>query len=311
MHGRARLLYVACGLTFSTTSFRRIGSRRRRGNAERAGSWSSTDPREPFDHRRFAEFPELLREGDLLVRNDVRVRLARLFGRDGEGRLVEVFLLRPDRRRPSPLGGALANRGGGQEGKKHPLPGRSRSARGERAGGRPARDRLRQGARRKPSRANRQRPPATLHPARAGRSRPARGPRGLPDRLRPRAPGGRRADRGTPLHRRGSGEYPESRCRHRGPDALHRRGNVQARREQRHGISSLRSGGCRHSRATLAEIDNARRQRRRVIAVGTTVTRALEAAARLPGGLATGETSLSRRTSSSRRASSSARWTPC
>lgn len=44
-------------------------------------------------HRRFAEFPELLREGDLLVRNDVRVRPARLFGRDAEERLVEIFLL--------------------------------------------------------------------------------------------------------------------------------------------------------------------------------------------------------------------------
>lgn len=44
-------------------------------------------------HRRFAEFPELLRDGDLLVRNDVRVRPARLFGRDPEGRMVEIFLL--------------------------------------------------------------------------------------------------------------------------------------------------------------------------------------------------------------------------
>lgn len=44
-------------------------------------------------HRLFAELPELLREGDLLVRNDVRVRPARLFGRDAEGRLVEIFLL--------------------------------------------------------------------------------------------------------------------------------------------------------------------------------------------------------------------------
>ncbi len=45
-------------------------------------------------HRRFAELPELLRPGDLLVRNDVRVRPARLFGRDAEGRLAEIFLLR-------------------------------------------------------------------------------------------------------------------------------------------------------------------------------------------------------------------------
>ncbi len=44
-------------------------------------------------HRRFTDFPDLLRDGDLLVRNDVRVRPARLFGRDAEGRLVEIFLL--------------------------------------------------------------------------------------------------------------------------------------------------------------------------------------------------------------------------
>ncbi len=44
-------------------------------------------------HRHFRELPELLRGGDLLVRNDVRVRPARLYGRDAAGRLVEIFLL--------------------------------------------------------------------------------------------------------------------------------------------------------------------------------------------------------------------------
>ena len=44
-------------------------------------------------HRRFADLPQLLRPGDLVVRNDVRVRPARHFGRDAEGRLVEIFLL--------------------------------------------------------------------------------------------------------------------------------------------------------------------------------------------------------------------------
>ena len=47
-------------------------------------------------HRRFAELPGILREGDLLVRNDVGVRPARLYGRDSEGRLVEIFLLREE-----------------------------------------------------------------------------------------------------------------------------------------------------------------------------------------------------------------------
>jgi len=46
-------------------------------------------------HRRFAELPDLLRPGDLLVRNDVRVRRTRLYGRDERDRLVEIFLLRP------------------------------------------------------------------------------------------------------------------------------------------------------------------------------------------------------------------------
>ena len=45
-------------------------------------------------HRRFGELPELLQPGDVLVRNDVRVRPARLYGHDAENRLVEIFLLR-------------------------------------------------------------------------------------------------------------------------------------------------------------------------------------------------------------------------
>jgi S-adenosylmethionine:tRNA ribosyltransferase-isomerase len=48
-----------------------------------------------ISHRVFADFPELLRPRDLLVRNDVRVRPARLYGEDAEGRIVEIFLLKP------------------------------------------------------------------------------------------------------------------------------------------------------------------------------------------------------------------------
>src|SRR5262249_47219982 len=44
-------------------------------------------------HRSFSDSPELLREGDVLVRNDVRVRPARLWGRDEQDRVVEIFLL--------------------------------------------------------------------------------------------------------------------------------------------------------------------------------------------------------------------------
>ncbi len=46
-------------------------------------------------HRRFEELPDLLAAGDLLVRNDVRVRNSRLYGRDEKDRLVEIFLLSP------------------------------------------------------------------------------------------------------------------------------------------------------------------------------------------------------------------------
>lgn len=44
-------------------------------------------------HRLFSELPAILRPGDLLVRNDVRVRPARLYGRDPQDRIVEIFLL--------------------------------------------------------------------------------------------------------------------------------------------------------------------------------------------------------------------------
>lgn len=46
-------------------------------------------------HRRFSDLPQVLRPGDLLVRNDVRVRPARLYGRDPQDRIVEIFLLKP------------------------------------------------------------------------------------------------------------------------------------------------------------------------------------------------------------------------
>src|SRR5688572_21487901 len=53
------------------------------------GSWA---------HRRFADLPGLLREGDLLVVNDTRVRAARLRGRraaPGTGGRVEALLVEP------------------------------------------------------------------------------------------------------------------------------------------------------------------------------------------------------------------------
>lgn len=47
-----------------------------------------------IEHRRFADFPDLLREGDCLVLNDSRVLPARLIGARDSGGAVEVVLLR-------------------------------------------------------------------------------------------------------------------------------------------------------------------------------------------------------------------------
>ena len=46
-----------------------------------------------FEHRRFADLPELLRAGDLLVLNDTRVMPARLFGCKPSGGKIELLLL--------------------------------------------------------------------------------------------------------------------------------------------------------------------------------------------------------------------------
>ena len=48
-----------------------------------------------IEHRRFADFPRLLRAGDLLVLNDTRVVPARLEGRRPGGGRIELLLLRP------------------------------------------------------------------------------------------------------------------------------------------------------------------------------------------------------------------------
>lgn len=46
-----------------------------------------------LDDLRFVDLPDLLREGDLLVVNETRVRRARLHGRDAAGRDVELLVL--------------------------------------------------------------------------------------------------------------------------------------------------------------------------------------------------------------------------
>ena len=48
-----------------------------------------------IEHRVFAAFPEYLRPGDVLIVNDTRVMPARLFGVYEDGKSVEVLLVRP------------------------------------------------------------------------------------------------------------------------------------------------------------------------------------------------------------------------
>ena len=53
------------------------------------------DPRrDAIEHRRFAEFPDLLERGDLLVLNDTRVIRARLLGRKDSGGTAELLIER-------------------------------------------------------------------------------------------------------------------------------------------------------------------------------------------------------------------------
>ena len=60
------------------------------------------DPaRDACEHRSFAEFPSLLGERDVLVLNDTRVLAARLIGRKASGGRVELLLLEPDPRAPA------------------------------------------------------------------------------------------------------------------------------------------------------------------------------------------------------------------
>ncbi|EFK96008.1 Queuosine biosynthesis protein [sediment metagenome] len=49
----------------------------------------------PPEHRTFADLPELLQPGDLLVRNDTRVIPARLLGKRSGGGKTELLLVHP------------------------------------------------------------------------------------------------------------------------------------------------------------------------------------------------------------------------
>jgi S-adenosylmethionine:tRNA ribosyltransferase-isomerase len=64
--------------------------------AQRSGSRLLDGRAEPPSDRRFAELPDLLREGDLLVVNDTRVVKARLRGTKASGGAVEALVERVD-----------------------------------------------------------------------------------------------------------------------------------------------------------------------------------------------------------------------
>ena len=49
--------------------------------------------RKKWEHRKMKEFPDFLLAGDLLIFNDTKVFPARLIGRDGAGRILEILLL--------------------------------------------------------------------------------------------------------------------------------------------------------------------------------------------------------------------------
>ena len=59
------------------------------GSADPAGKMGNST----YTHCRFSDLPQFLRSGDLLVLNDTRVMPARLYGRKPEGAAVEVLLL--------------------------------------------------------------------------------------------------------------------------------------------------------------------------------------------------------------------------
>ena len=224
-----------CASTPSTTTCPRTASPRRRGPAGRAACSFSTGATGAVAHRRFADLPELLRPGDLLVRNDVRVRPARLYGRDAEERLVEIFLLRPRRPGSAALARAREARPPGANRAPHRLR-RRRGRRGGRGRATTARGPC-SSTRRSTTRAldaARPHSPASVHPPGRRSAGPARGSRGVSDRLRARAARGRRADRGPALHRADSRRDPRARRRDRRPDAGGRRRHFQAGDRRRH-----------------------------------------------------------------------------
>lgn len=70
----------------------------------------------PFADRQVRDFPQLLRKGDLLVFNDTRVIPARLFGQKESGGRVEILIERllPDNRARAQIGASKSPKPGGR-----------------------------------------------------------------------------------------------------------------------------------------------------------------------------------------------------
>jgi S-adenosylmethionine:tRNA ribosyltransferase-isomerase len=237
-------------------------------------------------HRRFADFPELLRDGDLLVRNDVRVRPARLWGRDAGGRLVEIFLLhtvagddrrwlslaKPGRRakanREIRFAGELAARVAAvhDDGKREIQFDRGvDDALLERIGSVPLPPYIRReaGAPDRPEDRDAYQTVFAREPRAV--AAPTAGLHFTPELLeRIRRRGVRIADLTLSI---GAGTFK--------PVTVEETADHRLDEEE-----------VEIPAATLSEVGSARREGRRVVATGTTVTRALEAAGRLPGGFA-------------------------
>lgn len=236
-------------------------------------------------HHRFVDLPQLLHPGDLVVRNDVRVRPARLFGRDTEGRLVEIFLLekedaagtrwlalaRPGRRAKS--GRRIAF----EEGLAAEIERVHADGRRIVAFDRPLDDSLLDRIGRTPL------PPYI-------RREP-----GAPDRAEDRAAYQTVFAReplavAAPTAGLHFNDSSLEAIRARGVDVVDLTlavgvGTFKPVTVENTGDHTLSPEGVAIPAATLRAAAAARRDGRRVVAVGTTVARSLEAAARLPGGL--------------------------
>ena len=206
------------------------------------------------DHA-FADLPQFLSPGDVLVFNDTRVVKARLHGVKDSGGKIEVLVERV-------LG---TNEALAQIRASHaPQPGRAAAPRRRgRRGSHRARRRVLspavRGRRARRARAPRRGAASALHHAPAG----GRGRVALPDRLRARAGRGRRADCGTAFRCVAARATPRSRRRARFPHPARRRRDLPAgahagHRRAPHAQRALRDprgdrrGGAARARAAAA-----------------------------------------------------------